>query len=432
MNFKTRLPKKIIFIAAGTAVAAITAFSIPLLKNNERKETENEHIQSYTYDTEAENVLASNVEKYLAQYVILDGENSSGIADTAVKSYNAVLSSGITAITEAHTAALEKNIRYALDNCLTEEQITENDFDALASGISGIILDTILSQIESSGADKTPEFEEQYLALTQSLQEQIDDLKEKSAAIHIRAKINDNPSASIDNNLSASQLEELKGETMDSVNGSLSEMKEEILSETSDNIDAMRKQIASEMDSRYGNIKDGKNGSDGRNGADGKNGENGKDGAAGKNGEDGKDGTAGADGKTAYFAYAEDEYGTGFSLTPTENSKYIGSCLSASRQQPTDPILYGDWSLYKGEDGKDGKDGAAGTNGKTTYIAYAEDEHGTGFSLIPTENSRYIGSCLSSSSSQPDDAGKYEWQEYRTYILSVTTDENNVTTLHIR
>ena len=146
----------------------------------------------------------------------------------------------------------------------------------------------------------------------------------------------------------------------------------------------------------------------------------------------GRQEAAGADGKTTYFAYAEDEYGTGFSLTPTENSKYIGSCLSASSQQPTDPIQYGEWSLYKGEDGKDGKDGTAGTDGKTTYIAYAEDAHGTGFSLTPTENSRYIGSCLSASDSQPDDAGEYEWQEYRTYILSVTTDENNVTTLHIR
>ena len=409
-------------------VMMIAVFMVIVNVKNKAQEDSTAIIYNYN---RGEQRLAEAVKEYLAQYLILTDKDSSKVADVAVKSYNTVLSSGITDVTSEYTAALERNVRYALESCLAKEQITDEDFNALSSGICQVIWNTILSQIEDSSATGALEFEEQYLTLTESLQEQIDELKEKSTEISIRAKINSgsSPSTVDDESFLSGLLGTLKGETLNSVGESLADAKEEILDEVGSSMDVMRQQISSEMDSRYGNIKDGKNGSDGRNGVDGKNGENGKDGAVGKNG---KDGAAGADGKTTYFAYAEDEYGTGFSLTPTENSKYIGSCLSASSQQPTDPIQYGEWSLYKGEDGKDGKDGTAGTDGKTTYIAYAEDAHGTGFSLTPTENSRYIGSCLSASDSQPDDAGEYEWQEYRTYILSVTTDENNVTTLHIR
>ncbi|MDE7021827.1 MAG: hypothetical protein K2P23_13155, partial [Lachnospiraceae bacterium] len=83
-------------------------------------------------------------------------------------------------------------------------------------------------------------------------------------------------------------------------------------------------------------------------------------------------------------------------------------------------------------DGQNGKDGMDGTHGKTTYIAYADSPDGTGFSLTPTETSKFVGTCITDASQQPADYQSYEnWQIYRTYIITTTTDENNVTTVHI-
>ena len=88
-----------------------------------------------------------------------------------------------------------------------------------------------------------------------------------------------------------------------------------------------------------------------------------------------------------------------------------------------------------GKDGKDAQDGKAGQDGqdgKTTYIAYADDKFGTGFSLTPTETTKYVGTCVTTESKQPTDYAEYSnWQEYRAYIITTTVDENNVTTVHI-
>lgn len=133
----------------------------------------------------------------------------------------------------------------------------------------------------------------------------------------------------------------------------------------------------SEVENKVNYLEEKIEGISGTSGTNGQNGVNGRSGSSGKSGTDGKDG-------------------------------------------------------QNGVDGTDGKDGRDGTNGRTTYIAYADDPSGNGFSLVPTASTKYIGTCITTASSQPTDASKYSrWQEYRAYVITSTTDENGVTTLHI-
>ena len=86
-----------------------------------------------------------------------------------------------------------------------------------------------------------------------------------------------------------------------------------------------------------------------------------------------------------------------------------------------------------GQDGKNGKDGEKGQDGKSTYVAYADDASGKGFSLTPTETSKYIGTCITTADRQPSNASEYgNWQLYRNYIITSATDENNNNTLYIK
>lgn len=90
----------------------------------------------------------------------------------------------------------------------------------------------------------------------------------------------------------------------------------------------------------------------------------------------------------------------------------------------------------KGEKGDKGETGAAGVNGtdgKTTYIAYADSASGANFSLVPTETSKYVGTCITTAGTQPTDPRQYSnWQEYRSYVITSTTDpDTGETTVHI-
>ncbi|MFT0189192.1 phage tail protein [Candidatus Enterococcus avicola] len=72
----------------------------------------------------------------------------------------------------------------------------------------------------------------------------------------------------------------------------------------------------------------------------------------------GKDGVS----NFIFYAYADDEKGTGFSLNP-QGKKYTGLTVSLVNQQPSDPSVY-TWSLSKGDDGEDGQDGKDGEDGQ--------------------------------------------------------------------
>ncbi|WP_368739773.1 phage tail protein [Enterococcus casseliflavus] len=65
----------------------------------------------------------------------------------------------------------------------------------------------------------------------------------------------------------------------------------------------------------------------------------------------GKDGVS----NFIFYAYADDDKGTGFSLNP-QGKKYTGLTVSLLNQQPSDPSVY-TWSLSKGSDGQPGEPG---------------------------------------------------------------------------
>lgn len=103
-------------------------------------------------------------------------------------------------------------------------------------------------------------------------------------------------------------------------------------------------------------------------------------------------GTNGEDGLTPYFAYASDASGTGFSLTPAAGLNYIAFKLSATvLTQASD--FTGLWRPYIGAPGAPGDDGS---NGQTPYFAFASDAYGTGFSLTPAVDLKYIAFKLAS------------------------------------
>lgn len=191
--------------------------------------------------------------------------------------------------------------------------------------------------------------------------------------IHITTRLKDDGSGSGSNNEYKTEIEKYIGGAYETVNSSVDEkldnmdddinekldgMKDDITSELQKNlqnsmkdsmkddvdkkIDSIKSEIASEIEKELkDSIKDGKDGKEGKEGAAGRNGQDGRDGA------DGKDGENGQDGKSTYVAYADDAFGSGFSLTPTETSKYIGTCITTADRQPTNASEYGNWQLYR-------------------------------------------------------------------------------------
>ena len=312
--------------------------------------------------------LAENVRNYLDEYLILEEHDRNIIANEAVENYRIIMLSGAENITDEHTDAINRNMLQALDSHTTDSQITYEDLEALASGISKIILDTILFQIEESGMSRLDAYKEEYVVLADSLQTQIDELKKRSTSVNITAHVKNN-------------------------DAEIANAKNEIYSSVDQELSSMRRTISA--------ISDGEDGKDGKDGRDGKDGENGKDGV---NGKDGKNGTNGINGKDGKDGINGENGKDGKDGTNGEN----------------------------GKDGADGENGRDGTDGKTTYVAYADDRYGNGFSLIPTDTTKYIGTCITTEAEQPAKAAEYNWQQYRTYIITSTTDENKTTTLYIQ
>lgn len=332
---------------------------------------------TFEYDSMIEAKIAENVKTYLDEYLILEVYAKNIIANEAVENYRIIMTSGAENITDDHTAAINRNIMQVLDSYTTDSQITYEDMQALTNGISRIILDTILMQIEDSGMSKLDAYKEEYIVLTDSLQAQIDELKKKSTSINITAHIKNN-------------------------DAEIADAKNEIYSNVEKELSSMNKTIST--------ISNGEDGKDGKDGIDGKDGENGTNGVNGKDGKDGYNGIDGADGKNGKDGKNGEDGKDGRNGTDGENGK----------------------DGRDGKDGINGENGKDGENGKTTFIAYANDKYGTGFSLTPTETTKYIGTCITAETVQPSKASAYNWQQYRTYIITSTTDENKTTTLYIQ
>ena len=407
--------------------------------------------KAYHYENKMEAMLAQRTIDYLDQHIVMKQKDLEEMGDTAVKTYNTILSSGINEITDEHSLAIEETINNALHSFLEDENLADADYEVLAAGISKIILDILLTELINSELAINVNYKEEFNELTSSLQTQIRDIEERMEKLKVNATIRfntDELQADI-NQAITSSLEKSKNDIYENLNSEINHTVEKQLTEAqrdlansiSQNIDGVKNDITRDV---INEVKNQVTGKTGNTGATGPAGPAGKDGSAGKDGAAGKDGV---DGKTTYIAYADDALGNGFSLTPTATSKYIGTCITAETTQPTDPKRYSNWQLTgrdgadgkdgaAGKDGADGKDGAAGkdgADGKTTYIAYADDAKGTGFSLTPTETSKYVGTCITDAATQPKEADQYSnWQEYRSYIMTVTTDEHGESTLHIR
>ena len=108
-----------------------------------------------------------------------------------------------------------------------------------------------------------------------------------------------------------------------------------------------------------------------------------------------------------FYAYADDDKGTGFSLNP-QGKKYTGLTVSLVNQQPSDPSVY-TWSLSKGSDGR----GILGSPVST----FAKSKDGT---IPPT----------TWSSTRPNvEPGEYLWTRIVTTYTDNTTSETQTPTL---
>ncbi len=363
------LSKKERFMLGGIAaifIIVLVFLMLVYLSSNKKVE-----LTDYDYNA-IEQQIADNVKEYISLFIELSENVSAQIADEAVKSYNIILTSvGTDAVKDEHTEIIKQRIRetiFALIGNGDTEGFAEDELDSLAAGITEIIWNAVLSQIEEVVV--TNNYEQEYTYLIESIQKQIDDLVEQKMRITISASITDNEGETFDdidaesllaaiNEMTDNDLQKLAaalGLSPEELQRLLNANNLALNKELEEKLAGLKKEISDELLLKYNNTVRTQNGSPGQNGTNGKN----------------------------------------------------------------------------GKDGKDGEDGRDGSNGKTTYIAYADDMNGAGFSLTPTETSKYVGTCITDADKQPTDYKSYSnWQIYRTYIITTTTDENGITTVHI-
>lgn len=339
--------KKSKYILIGTAVVILLIGAVSAINSYAKKAAEKE-VRVYDYN-ETEQKLADEVRDYLSQYMNLPEQKIVDIADMAVQNYNIVISSDTDVITDEITDAVRKRIRstiVALSD--TPEKLTDDTLDALASGVTKIIWDTVITQLSELDISSNGQ-KEDYEYLIASLQEQIDALREREMKVSINANIIDKADVELTGDTLLESIEgmskdeikelaekigisaeELQNIVQTSIRSSGEDISEDISDKLEDEIADLRKELQKEISTTAG-----------------KQGETGKTGAKGEKGEQGVAGADGKDGKTTYIAYADDAYGTNFSLTPTETSKYIGTCITAESVQPTDRNLYSNWQEYR-------------------------------------------------------------------------------------
>lgn len=370
MSLMSKIPRKYLYISGGIMAAAII---ITIMAGLVQKSADTAASgPEYDYGTYVEAKLADDVIRYLSGVDSISQEARKELADYSVQNYNAVIGSGIAAVTDEHSEALTERFRSRLEE-VSSGQFTEEECYALSSGISSYVWQAVLLSLnEYKASDMDPDYDAEYMELAESLQAQINALEERSMNIHITARLKDDGSKGGSDDEYRTEIEkyiggayetheeavdEKIGNIGDDINKKLDGMKDDITSELQKGLedsmkDSVKEDVDKEIDSIKSelekelkdSIKDGKDGKDGKEGKEGTAGKNGQD---GKNGKDGKDGEKGQDGKSTYVAYADDASGNGFSLTPTETSKYIGTCITTADRQPSNASEYGNWQLYR-------------------------------------------------------------------------------------
>lgn len=190
INMKELISNKTVIIGI---IVSIVILAISLALNAySQEETHGNEVIIYDY-TEAERELAESVKSYLYQYLDLSEGEMSDIADVAVQNYNIVMSSDTDVITDEITEAVKGRIRSTLEVTISQsEMLTNENLDALSYGVTEIIWSKVLEQLAQSDYAKVDEYREEYLYLSESLQTQIDTLRERKTKVSINANIIDN------------------------------------------------------------------------------------------------------------------------------------------------------------------------------------------------------------------------------------------------
>ena len=341
-------PKKIMIILCVFIIIIVIGlfFSVHSLSKVMQKEEDAAAVYDYN---EVERTLAEKVKAYLAQYIVLSDRISGEIADTAVQNYKIVIASNTDVINDEITEAVKRSIRRTIVSSIDNiDQFTDNDLDALASGITEIIWNTVLAQLSllqsSLPADNV--LQEDYFYLVQSLQEQIDDLKERKTKVSINARVIDNTDAEITGEAILTGIEDMSNEELRKLAQKLGLSVDDLKALTESAIAKSDKDISNEfkekLDEEISDLK--KELKKEIANAEGKTGATGEAGKKGEKGDKGEQGAAGKDGKSSFIRYATSDTGANMTTTPNSNTKYIGTYIGASASN--NPADY-TWTLYK-------------------------------------------------------------------------------------
>ena len=111
------------------------------------------------------------------------------------------------------------------------------------------------------------------------------------------------------------------------------------------------------------------------------------------------------DNSYSYIAYAKDELGTGWSRTPDYSLKYRAEIISDAMIPDPQPSHFSDavWIKYIGDN-------------SYFYVAYAEDENGSGFNIEPDFTRKYVATLVTYSEIEgtptSDDFSDCKWTRY--------------------
>jgi hypothetical protein len=119
----------------------------------------------------------------------------------------------------------------------------------------------------------------------------------------------------------------------------------------------------------------------------------------------------------AYIAYASDNMGTNFSLSPSAGLGYVGFLVSTSPLSPPVAANFaGLWMNFQGAIGLPGQS-------SYVYIAYASDTNGTNFSTTPSPSLNFIALITSATQITSLTATSFAgyWKQYAPPITGVSS-----------
>lgn len=130
-----------------------------------------------------------------------------------------------------------------------------------------------------------------------------------------------------------------------------------------------------------------------------------------------------------YIKYANSATPSSSDMSDSSSGKtYIGICITSATTAPTTYTSY-TWTKFVGDPGQPGTT-------YYTYIRYSENSDGTNFVTNPTSSTKYLGVCVTTSSTAPTSKSSYTWSKYvgengkgisSTVVTYQTSDSGTVT-----